>query len=339
MSEPQDTNMSATGSESAAQSTTAARANEPTAQVGERATQSTTSHDAPTENDPVGNPNPLPIGYEIRGLAKPGQYDHVDMYPGIDLNENLENAFKAQYRDMLAMFEQGKSEAAEDLAHQLLLWGNLPVLYRVYAHIVLSYGPRDNLLHACKAVEEAEWGVKRYGDQAVGVALLDVANTALRDVRGAAAAEMNEDMNAAGEEDISARDKRPVVLGEVSDKATQENTDTDFWQTSEQILDLEDDDEDMLFDKYEARPFGEVDDPIADEPAIPDVDESAMYTSVQPGKRAMTVSTTSETSKHTKSTGLTATTSKGTEITEDSNYGEDQRRKKGERSDASQDDG
>jgi len=58
------------------------------------------------------------------------------MYPGINLNQNMENAFKNSFEEMLGHFGQGNDEAAEAIAAELLLWRNLPVLYRAYAHIV-----------------------------------------------------------------------------------------------------------------------------------------------------------------------------------------------------------
>jgi len=81
---------------------------------------------------------PLPRGYEIKGLAKPGDYDHVDMYEGIDSNENMENAFKLVYLRMLDLWERGLAAAAEAEANRLLGWDKIPVLYRAYAHIVSS---------------------------------------------------------------------------------------------------------------------------------------------------------------------------------------------------------
>ena len=41
----------------------------------------------------------------------------------------------------------------------------------------------DNLFHASKAVEEAEWGVKNFGDRDIGLKPLDIANATLADVK------------------------------------------------------------------------------------------------------------------------------------------------------------
>jgi len=62
---------------------------------------------------------------------------------------------------------------------------------------VLAYGPMDNLWHACKAVEEAEWGVRNFGDQDVGLKLLSMANSTLADVRKSAATALNEPLTQA----------------------------------------------------------------------------------------------------------------------------------------------
>jgi hypothetical protein len=79
---------------------------------------------------------PLSLGYSIGGLAKPGQFDHVAAFPGTKLNENMERSSKKTFNDMLDHFEKAESDAAEALAHELISWGRLPVLYRVYSHIV-----------------------------------------------------------------------------------------------------------------------------------------------------------------------------------------------------------
>jgi hypothetical protein len=50
---------------------------------------------------------------------------------------------------------------------------------------VLAYGPMDNLHHACKAVEEAEWALHQYGDLEIGNKLLAQANETLEAVRKA----------------------------------------------------------------------------------------------------------------------------------------------------------
>lgn len=84
------------------------------------------------------NDNPLPRGYEIKGLAKPGDYDHVDMYEGINQTENIGNAFKIVYLLMLDLWEGGQAAAAEAEAVRLLGWDKVPVLYRAYSHIVSS---------------------------------------------------------------------------------------------------------------------------------------------------------------------------------------------------------
>jgi len=59
---------------------------------------------------------------------------------------------------------------------------------------VLAYGPMDNLRHARKAVEEAEWDVRNFGDQDAGLKLLSIANVTLADVRKSVPTVMNEPM-------------------------------------------------------------------------------------------------------------------------------------------------
>lgn len=79
---------------------------------------------------------PLSHGYSIEGLTEPGQFDNEPAFPGINLNENMELAFKNVFNDMIDHFEKAQSEAAEALAHQLISWARLPILYRVYSHVV-----------------------------------------------------------------------------------------------------------------------------------------------------------------------------------------------------------
>jgi hypothetical protein len=79
---------------------------------------------------------PLSRGYSIEGLAKQGQFADEPAFPGINLNENIERSFKNLFLDMLDHFEKAQSEAAGALAHDLISWGRLPVLYRVYSHVV-----------------------------------------------------------------------------------------------------------------------------------------------------------------------------------------------------------
>lgn len=43
--------------------------------------------------------------------------------------------------EMVDLWRDGQPEEAERLAHTLLSFGNLPVLYRVYAHIVSGVHP------------------------------------------------------------------------------------------------------------------------------------------------------------------------------------------------------
>lgn len=47
---------------------------------------------------------PLSLGYSIKGLAKPGDFEHTDMFPGINLNHNIEKGYKQSFDDMIDMF-------------------------------------------------------------------------------------------------------------------------------------------------------------------------------------------------------------------------------------------
>lgn len=62
-------------------------------------------------------------------------------YPLINWDENLEGQFGRTYHMMLDYIEQGDPEEAEQVAHILLSWGNVPVLYRAYAHMVSALSP------------------------------------------------------------------------------------------------------------------------------------------------------------------------------------------------------
>ena len=57
-------------------------------------------------------------GYDYKGDPRPGDNDHLPMYPGVNHNpnENLERMFKANYHDMMEDFNGGKREAAEAIA-------------------------------------------------------------------------------------------------------------------------------------------------------------------------------------------------------------------------------
>ncbi|THX93217.1 hypothetical protein D6D03_10159 [Aureobasidium pullulans] len=154
---------------------------------------------------------PLSLGYSIEGLAKPGDFEHTDMFPGINLNHNIEKGYKQNFDDMIDMFGKGQALEAENVAHMLLTRGDLPVLYRTHAHVILAYGPVDCLFHARKAVEEAERGMNKFGDdEGVGTELLAVANRALTDVRTNAA----NTTNSTDAEKEDGEKKKPKQKGE-----------------------------------------------------------------------------------------------------------------------------
>lgn len=139
MSTPQDNKMATAGAENAStsqicyQSTTKTRtqaiqcSNEhvTTQDAGEKSAspaQDRTSGPSVSQtntnpDDPVGNPDPIPLGYSLDPDAPPGTYDHLDMYPGINLRQNMENAFKLSFEEMLGHFGQANDEAAEAIAN------------------------------------------------------------------------------------------------------------------------------------------------------------------------------------------------------------------------------
>jgi hypothetical protein len=154
-------------------------------------------------------------------------------YPLINHNKNLENQFSRTYDMMLNHFENGNPEEAEKVAHILLAWGNLPVLYRAYAHSVrnlvthsnrrltirqvLAHGLHDCLFHAQKAVEEAEWGINKYGDdKGAGSRLLAVAKRLLQEVEETEARHAEQGRSEEGEE---------IFVGNEVEKEADANTD------------------------------------------------------------------------------------------------------------------
>jgi succinylglutamate desuccinylase len=74
--------------------------------------------------------------HEHKGHASHPHEDRGPAYPLINLNENLEGQFRRTYHEMLDFIEKEEPEEAEKVAHILLSWGNVPVLYRAYAHMV-----------------------------------------------------------------------------------------------------------------------------------------------------------------------------------------------------------
>jgi hypothetical protein len=128
---------------------------------------------------------------------------------GFSHTDSLVDPIRLSFTRMHKHFDNGNAEEAQAAARELLLEKSLPVLYRAYAHIVsdktchhhssarqlmtsqiLSYGTNNRLFHACKAIEEAQWGLahKRDGD-GMGLKLLNLANDALADARADAAAD------------------------------------------------------------------------------------------------------------------------------------------------------
>lgn len=57
-------------------------------------------------------------------------------YPLINPNANLEAQFERTFHEMINLSESNQPEEAEKVAYILLSWGNCPVLYRAFAHMV-----------------------------------------------------------------------------------------------------------------------------------------------------------------------------------------------------------
>ncbi|CAD0088192.1 unnamed protein product, partial [Aureobasidium mustum] len=114
----------------------------------------TTATSSPETQDNINKDAPESINQQARAPA----------FPLIKPYENLQAQYGQMHDKMIDFVDKGNHEEAEKLAHKLLSFGNLPVLYRAYAHMILAHGLEDCLFHAQKAVEEAEWGLNKYGD-------------------------------------------------------------------------------------------------------------------------------------------------------------------------------
>jgi hypothetical protein len=79
---------------------------------------------------------------------------------------NSERAFQDIHDHMMKIVRKGTQEAFDEagsIATELLTHPELPHLFRVRAHIVLSYGKHDYLQYARKAVELVADGIQRFG--------------------------------------------------------------------------------------------------------------------------------------------------------------------------------
>ena len=86
-------------------------------------------------DDPIGNPDPIPIGYFLDPNAPPGTYDHI---PGIYSRQSMQERSDILFKEMLRRFEQATDEAdeaARTIATELLRWSGLPLLFRAFAHV------------------------------------------------------------------------------------------------------------------------------------------------------------------------------------------------------------
>ncbi|THX51955.1 hypothetical protein D6D06_07053 [Aureobasidium pullulans] len=117
--------------------------------------------------------------------------------------ENANATYTRHFSDFVSSCGQVDGEVAWTTIAELLDRYNVPVLYRVYAHMtyefslelysdskitvafdrtVLAHGPSNRLYHAEKAVEHAEWDVRNFGEQYGGLELLALARRTLEDL-------------------------------------------------------------------------------------------------------------------------------------------------------------
>ncbi|TIA66916.1 hypothetical protein D6C83_02185 [Aureobasidium pullulans] len=96
--------------------------------------------------------------------------------------ENADATYTRHFSDFVSSCGQVGGEVAWTTIAELLDRYNVPVLYRVYAHMVLAHGPSNRLYHAEKAVEHAEWDVRNFGDRCGGLELIALAKRTLEDL-------------------------------------------------------------------------------------------------------------------------------------------------------------
>ncbi|THX78772.1 hypothetical protein D6D04_05545 [Aureobasidium pullulans] len=266
-------------------------------------------------------------------------------FPLINLNENLENQFKATFTMMLDLFEKQDGEEAETLAHELLLWGNLPVLYRSYAHMVLAYGVANRMFHARKAVEEAEWGINKYGDkQGVDSKLLAAAQRTLADVEAdeaqsskgddqkqevvhtgpllQEAADIKQETEESDEDDEMILEEFEADLGEIAAAKQKEK--------EEDITGIVDE---MLFDNFNEIP--EVADAVMDNAEAIKLKQSENVSGTT-GTRTVTTTTTKFTEATSKGTDMTSIGSQGSIEQDEADAGKKRDRSDGSHSDDEQ---
>jgi len=106
-----------------------------------------------------------------------------------DVHETEDSELNSYFNHMMAYAEnndENSNDEARDIASQLLTRPNLPLLFRVGAHMVLACGKVDYLHHAQEAVRLAELGREQLGPDQTSEArddfenLLDRARETLR---------------------------------------------------------------------------------------------------------------------------------------------------------------
>lgn len=92
--------------------------------------------------------------------AQPGLAEPRDPHE----NENrLLKMFSDQMMSLAEKDDDPSKTEARNIASMLIMRANLPLLFRVDAHIVLACGNEDYLYHAREAVRVAEWGRELFG--------------------------------------------------------------------------------------------------------------------------------------------------------------------------------
>jgi hypothetical protein len=87
------------------------------------------------------------------------------------------------FNEMNTLHEKGEEETAKEaeaIALDLIAHGDLPLLYRAHAYMVLGCGNRDDFLwHAREAVRIVKQGIDWYGESITSAALLSSAQDIL----------------------------------------------------------------------------------------------------------------------------------------------------------------
>lgn len=89
-------------------------------------------------------------------------------YENQSLHQNVETGSESLYdrmEELSAEETEGIIAEAEDIARQLIMNSNLPLLYRVRAHIILGIGQTNFFYHAREAVRICEMAIARFAEE------------------------------------------------------------------------------------------------------------------------------------------------------------------------------